>query len=620
VSAGAAAGARPPRIAILPPEVASKIAAGEVIERPAAVVKELVENALDARATRVEVTVAAGGRRLVQVADDGEGMTAPEARLALERHATSKIRTDADLLRIATYGFRGEALASIAAVSRLTLLSRTRDALSGTRIEVDGGQVAAAGPAGAPPGTTVVVRDLFFNTPARRQFLRSAATESAQIVDAVARLALARPDVAVSLVADGRTVFVSRRDASLGERLDALIGPDAPPLVEVAAQEGGDGERPGISVRGLVSAPGVSRAGAASLYLFVNGRAVRDRAILHAVLQGSRHAHEPGRYPVGALFVDLPPDLVDVNVHPQKTEVRFREPATVHGMVVRAVEGALLKAGALPARLDERPAAGGAAAGGASLASAHAGRVEEALAGYFGRATGAEAHGATEHAGDATGAAPGWSGGGRPPAGSWLDAARDARFAGLRYLGQLRASYLLCEGEAGLVVVDQHAAHERLRFERLRRARAAAGPVSTPLLVPRTVALRSDRAALVVERAPVLAAVGLVLEPFGPGGTLRVTAVPLGLEREDPAPLLDAVAADLEGAAPDAAVDELVAHLLATVACHGAVTFRQALRPDEARALLADLDRYEVTGACPHGRPVSRLVRFDDLERLFQRR
>lgn len=578
---------RPPRIQRLPEDVAARIAAGEVVERPAAAVKELVENALDAGAGRIDVTLEQGGRRLLEVADDGCGMTPAEARLALERHATSKIRTADDLLAIETYGFRGEALGSIAAVSRFALVARVREALAGVRLEVEGGRVVGEGPAGAPAGTTVTVRDLFFNLPARRQFLRSPATETAQVVDVVTRLALARPDVALSLTVDGRLAVAGRRDADLAERLDALLGPDAPPLVAVEAEAGG------LAVRGHVSPPGVSRAGAGSLYLFVNGRPVRDRSLLHAVLQGSRHGHEPGRYPMGALFVTLPPHMVDVNVHPQKAEVRFRDPAAVHGLVARAVETALVAAGALPAAVRvEAPFAGPARRDEA---------VQAAIDAFLARA---------ERSGEAQ---PAW---GEVPAAP----APAGRFAGLRYIGQLRASYLLCEGEAGLVVLDQHAAHERLRFERLRRAMVEGAPRAAPLLVPRAVTLRADRAALVAEQAPALADLGLEVEPFGPAGTLRVTAVPLGLEGLDPGPLLESVADDLDGLSPAAPLEAARDHLLATVACHGAVTFRQALDPAEARALLADLDRFEVTGACPHGRPVSRLVTFGELERLFDRR
>ncbi|HWP35557.1 MAG TPA: DNA mismatch repair endonuclease MutL, partial [Thermodesulfobacteriota bacterium] len=280
----------PGKIVRLPEAVVAKIAAGEVIERPAAVVKELIENALDAGAGRIDVALEEGGRRLIEVADDGEGMTPEDARLSVERHATSKIRAAADLLAIETYGFRGEALAAMAAVSRLTLVTRRADALAGTRVEVEGGRVVSVGPAGAPAGTTVTVRDLFFNVPARRQFLRSAAAETAQATDVVARFGLARPEVAFTLTVDGRLTLAGRREATLAERLGALLGPEAPPLVPVSRAEGA------LAVRGYISPPGVSRLGAGSLYLFVNGRPVRDRGLLHAVLQGSRHAHEAGRY------------------------------------------------------------------------------------------------------------------------------------------------------------------------------------------------------------------------------------------------------------------------------------------------------------------------------------
>lgn len=594
------------KIIRLPETVAAKIAAGEVIERPAAVVKELVENALDAGAGRIDIVLEDGGRRLVRVADDGEGMTPEDARLSLERHATSKIRALADLMAIETYGFRGEALASIAAVSNLTLVTRRREALAGMRLEVEGGRIIAESPVGAPPGTTVTVRDLFFNVPARRQFLRSPSAETAQATDVVARFALAQPEVAFSLTVDGRLTLSGRRDADLVERLAALLGPDAPPLVPVSRAEGG------LSVLGHVSPPGVSRAGAGSLYLFVNGRPVRDRALLHAVLQGSRHAHEAGRYPIGALFLTVPPPLVDVNVHPAKAEVRFREPAAVHGLVSRAIESALVAAGALPVEPFEP------GTWPTGRLQRRVDGVKDALASYLRRIeTPGREPASSPSAPMALERELPWR---PPPPPADGEAAPRLRYAALRYLGQLRASYLLCEGDDGLVIIDQHAAHERLRFERLRQARAGREPAALRLLMPRAVTLRPDRAALVAERAGWLAGLGLEVEPFGPAGTLLVKAVPAPLAGLDPAPILEEVATDLEGVAPAAPIEAALDHLLATLACHGAVTFRQVLDAAEAQTLLTDLDRFGVTGACPHGRPVSRLIGFNELERLFQRR
>lgn len=599
---------RPLRIIRLPEAVAAKIAAGEVIERPAAVVKEAIENALDARTGRVDVVLEEGGRRLIEVSDDGDGMTPEEARLAVERHTTSKIRVLTDLLAIETYGFRGEALASIAAVSRLTLVTREREALAGTRLEVEGGRVVAEGPVGAPPGTTVAARDLFFNLPARRQFLRSAPTETAQVTDILARFALAHPEVAFSLSVDRRLTLSGRRNADVLERLAALVGPNVPPLVPVSRVEGP------LSLTGYVSPPGVSRAGASSLYLFVNGRPIRDRALLHAVLEGSRHAHEPGRYPLGAVFLTIPASLVDVNVHPAKAEVRFREPAAVHGLVARAVEAALRTAGVLPVGTLELDIKG--------RRSRRADGVKETLPAYLRRA-------------DAVGRQPKshpraapfplepelpWPAAGTPAVAAEERPPRTTRYATLRYLGQVRASYLVCEGDDGLVIVDQHAAHERLRFERLRAAQAGREPSALKLVVPRTVALRPDQAALVAERASWLATLGFEVEPFGPTGTVLVKAVPAPLASLDPTALLEDVAADLEGLTSAAPLEAALDRLLATLACHGAVTFGRALDHEQAQRLLTDLDRFAVTGACPHGRPVSRLIDFAELERLFQRR
>ncbi|HEX7125443.1 MAG TPA: DNA mismatch repair endonuclease MutL [Thermodesulfobacteriota bacterium] len=587
-----------PRIIRLPDAVVATIAAGEVVERPAAVVKEAIENALDAHAGRIDVAIEEGGRRLVEVADDGHGMTPEEARLALERHTTSKVRALADLLAIETYGFRGEALAAIAAVSRLTLVTREREALAGTRLVVEAGRPVAEEPAGAPPGTTVAVRDLFFNLPARRQFLRSPPTETAQVAEVVARFALAHPEAAFSLTVDRRPTLSGRRGADLLERLAALIGPGVPPLVPVSRVEGA------LVATGYVSPPGVSRAGANSLYPFVNRRPIRDRALLRAVLAGSRHAYEPGRYPLGAIFLTIPPPLVDVNVHPAKAEVRFRDPAAVHGLVARAVEAALGNAGALPVR---------ALAPDITGRRVRPPRLRVDAAAPQPRPPPPDGLFPPERERPSPEAVTSEAPEDAPPP-------RPARYAALRYLGQVRASYLVCEGEDGLVIIDQHAAHERLRFERLRAARAGREPAALRLPVPRTVTLRPDRAALVVERAPWLAALGLEVEPFGPAGTVRVTAVPAPLASLDPAPLLEDVAADLQGLAPAAPLAAALDRLLATLACRGAVTFGRALDPGEVRRLLADLDRFVVTGACPHGRPVSRVIDFAALERLFRRR
>jgi DNA mismatch repair protein MutL len=598
-----------PRIQVLPPGLVNQIAAGEVVERPASIVKELVENALDAGATSVAVDVEEGGLALVRVADDGSGMAREDALLALERHATSKLQSAEGLAAIATMGFRGEAIPAIASVSRFRLDTSESTDGAGTRVEVEGGVLGDVGPVARPRGTTVEVRDLFFNTPARRKFMRAAPTETGHVTEAVIRLALSRPEVGFSLRAGGRNVLNATRGAGLADRAGQALGREAHRhLLPV------DARRNDVHVHGLVCSPDHSEPTGRALYLLVNGRFVRDRGAAHAVLRAFAGSLPAGRHPAGVLFVDLPLPRVDVNVHPQKLEVRFADAREVQDAVFHAVAGALRTA----------PWLGRASAHTAPVQGPYPGAppIEEAPA--VANAAAALAWAREVHAPDGSGAAfP------APPLTAELalpfcGAAEKPRPAGyfgsLRYVGQHARTYLLCEAPGGaLVVVDQHASHERLLFHRLREAfRARQLPVQ-PFLLPQVVTLPPATARALEGGLPEMGRLGFDLEPFG-GDSFAVKGAPAMLSGVDLAALLADVAGQLAELERGSAVDEAFHDLLATMACHAAVRANQDIAPEEARALLDGLDAIDFKARCPHGRPVVFELPLADLERRVGRR
>jgi DNA mismatch repair protein MutL len=589
----------------------NQIAAGEVVERPASVVKELVENALDAGARAITVEVDEGGLALVRVADDGSGMDGEDAKLALERHATSKLADAAGLAAIATLGFRGEAIPAIASVSRFRLHTAAAEDGEGTRIEVDGGQLVSVEAAARPRGTTVEVRDLFFNTPARRKFMRAGPTESGHVTEAVVRLALARPDVAFTLRSAGRVALAARAAEPLADRVALAVGRDAHRhLLPVDATRGA------VRVHGLVCGPDHSEATARSLYLFVNGRYVRDRSAAHAVLRAFAGTLPPGRHPAGVLFLELPLDRVDVNVHPQKLEVRFAEAREVQDALFHAVAGVLRKAPWLGRPGPDAPT---------SLVPPGAGPVP--VAGEDAAGVLAWARARHPEAGPQP-AAP-W------PAPYDLTAGErfafpitteegpprpEGYFASLRYVGQHARTYLVCEAPGGaLVVVDQHASHERLLFQRLREAWAARRLPVQPLLIPRVVTVPPATARALEGAIEELARVGLELEPFG-GESFAVKGAPAALGGVDLERLLVDLAAQLEHLDRGSALDDAFHDLLATMACHSAIRANQEVGPEEARALLDGLDAIDFKARCPHGRPVVFELPLADLERRVGRR
>jgi DNA mismatch repair protein MutL len=603
------------RVHLLPPGLVNQIAAGEVVERPASIVKELAENSLDAGATQVTVDVEEGGLALVRVADDGCGMDRADAVLALERHATSKLADAAGLAAIATMGFRGEALPAIASVSRFRLDTAPGGDGEGTRIEVEGGAARAPVPIARARGTTIEVRDLFFNTPARRKFMRASATEASHVSEAIVRLALARPDVGFTLRSSGRLLFGARAGGDLADRVGQALGREAfRHLVEVG------GRRGEVAVRGFVCAPAHSEATGRSLYLFVNGRYIRDRSAAHAVLRAYMGTLPAGRYPAGALFVDLPLDRVDVNVHPQKLEVRFAEPREVQDALHRLVAEALRTAPWL------QPGGGA----GSSLPVRGPGLPPVPPGGWTSEVREREEAGSVLSLARALHAPEGSGGSPLPPGAApalpftMPDAAGEGRpvgyFASLRYVGQHARTYLLCEGSGGrLVVIDQHASHERMLFHRLREEWRARAIAVQPYLVPQVVSLSAGAARAVEAHREEIGRLGLEVEPFG-GESFAVKGAPAALAGLEVGPLLADLADQLGELERGTAVEDAFHHLLATMACHAAVRAHQDLAPEEARALLDGLDAVDFKGQCPHGRPVVLELELAELERRVGRR
>jgi DNA mismatch repair protein MutL len=581
-------------IRLLPPVLVNRIAAGEVIERPAAAVKELVENAIDAGAARIDVTLKEGGQALIAVADNGAGMTAEELVLAVERHCTSKLPED-DLLRIASLGFRGEALPSIGAVSRMRITSRPPGADSAWEIAVEVAGKAAPAPAAHPPGTRVEVRDLFFATPARLKFLKTPRIERDLAVDSVRRLAMAYPGISFTVFGDEGRVLL--RLAAAGDteaaiarrtRLAALLGRDfAENSVEI------DAERGGFRLTGLIGLPTLNRAAPRDQYLVVNGRPVRDKLLVGAVRGAYQDVLARDRHPMVALFIDGPPEEIDVNVHPAKAEVRFRDAALVRGLIVGALRNALAAAGHR-----------------ASSTVANAAVAAFRPAGAPPRAFSLPPPTPSLALAEATNAFL------RP-----IDEARapdpEAPLGTPR--AQLHGTYILAETPTGIVLVDQHAAHERLVYERMKEALAAYGVARQALLLPEIVELDEAGAARLAARAAELAEFGLVLEQFGPGAVV-IREVPALLPGLDVGGLVRDLADELAEWGDTLALKERIETLCGTLACHTSVRAGRRLSPAEMDALLRQMEATPNSGQCNHGRPTYIALALADIERLFGRR
>ncbi|MFC6841851.1 DNA mismatch repair endonuclease MutL [Xanthomonas theicola] len=609
----------------LPEILINQIAAGEVVERPASVVKELVENALDAGARRVDIDLEEGGVRLIRIRDDGGGIPPEELPLAVSRHATSKIASLDDLESVGTLGFRGEALPSIASVSRFTLVSRRPGDEHGAALQVDGGKVGQVQPRAQAPGTTVEVRELFYNVPARRKFLRAERTELGHIEEWLRSLALARPDVELRVSHNGKP---SRRykpgdlysDARLGQTLGEEFARQALRVDHSGA---------GLRLHGWIAQPHYSRASADQQYLYVNGRSVRDRSVAHAVKMAYGDVLFHGRQPAYVLFLELEPSRVDVNVHPAKHEVRFRDARLIHDFVYRTLQDALAqtRAGSTPGVAGDAVQAPPAYAGAALPMSGAGGsggygaqwrpaqsplglRVNDAPAAY------AALYAAPAGAADAAANMPlqaQAAAGGLPPT------AADSGVPPLGYaIAQLHGIYILAENAEGLIVVDMHAAHERIGYERLKSAHDGIGLHAQPLLVPITLAV-SERDADTAEReAETLAALGFVVTRSGPQ-SLHVRSIPALLAQAEPEALLRDVLTDLREHGHSRRVAGARDELLSTMACHGAVRANRRLTVPEMNALLRDMEATERSGQCNHGRPTWARFSLGEIDRWFLR-
>ena len=676
------------RIHILSDQVANQIAAGEVVDRPASVVKELLENALDAHATRIRIEIEGGGRKRIRITDNGHGMNRDDALLCFERHATSKIQSSDDLLTIATLGFRGEALPSIASIARLELATRAAEDPSGTRIEIHGGRMRRVEEAGGPVGTVFTIEDLFFNTPARRKFLKSEQTELAHVTALVTHYALAHPDKHFELVTSTHTLLNAPPVAAAEERIYQIFGRDTlDGLLPLAAERpfahGGLPEPPpwrrdpdyeppapgSLRVSGFIAKPELQKLNRNSIYVFVNQRLIRDRLILHAISEAYRQVMPPTSFPVLLLFLDMPPAEVDVNVHPSKTEVRFRQPSVVHDFVRDSIRYTLMKArpaasflGALASNPDTRQALvpGGAASAGESPAYGEPGdtppgeyldsdpllpgpsrggdEADEDSAAPFVLVppsprpetaalpfAGSEVVAGVEVSRPGDPLAAGWQGraAGQPvlpqhgPSRPEAVAPSLHTLATLRPLAQLRESFILATGGDGLWIIDQHVAHERVLFEKILRARAAEQVERQRLLMPLLVDLQPHQMILFAQIARELERNGFEAEPFG-ARTLAIKAAPAGLEGR----ALERMLAEVLEQQEHEQAENLEAsrtRIAASIACHAAIKVNMPLDPERMGWLLAELAQTEHPTSCPHGRPIALRYSWKDIERAFGR-
>jgi DNA mismatch repair protein MutL len=576
-------------IRILPEKVASQIAAGEVIERPASVVRELIDNSIDAGAEKVFVTVANGGKTLIRVADDGAGMDRDDLLLCLERHATSKISSVSDLFNIETLGFRGEALPSISMVSRMEILSRRSEELIGHRLKVAGGKIKYLEETGAPAGTTVEVKELFFNIPARKKFLRTLGTETDHIIDAFARIAL--PFISIHFRLDEGDRTLLNLPASLNEinRLSALFGRDvAGSMLEGALEEGK------FKIRCYVASSEASRGRGDRIFVYVNKRNVRDRLLTHAVMEGYGRRLMKGRYPQVVLFMDMDPSFVDVNVHPTKQEVRFREGRQIHDAIRSVVDKAL----------GERihPYAGTRVAAETEPA--------EPRQSPFSMAEPAPEYGWERPAGDI-----------RPweeKHGSLPDHSAARLFGDrLEIIGQLKHTYLLCQAEDGFVMIDQHAAHERVLYEKLKKSAGNTPTESQSFLIPPSLELPPRDAGILLRHLDQLKKIGIEIEPFG-GNSFLIRSVPASMVHANWMDFLKEVSPILEKN-PDLCSQDALDAMLSVMACHSAIRAGTRLSLDEMRHLLRDLNSAELPSHCPHGRPIFKKFTFYEIEKMFKR-
>jgi DNA mismatch repair protein MutL len=641
------------KIHVLSDQVANQIAAGEVVERPASVVKELLENSLDAGATRIRVDIEAGGRRLIRIVDNGHGMGRDDALLAFERHATSKLRSSDDLLSIATLGFRGEALPSIASVARVSLETRQPEDEVGTSIEIAGGNILRVEDAGAPPGTTIAVRDLFFNTPARRKFLRSESTELSHVAALVTHYALAHPTKHFELHSFTQALLIAPCVLNAAERLFQIFGRETfESMIPVTAEldflhagvpepppwkRGTDYEKPEpglLRLSGFVSKPELQKLNRNSIYVFVNGRLVRDRLLLHAFAESYRNIIPPTSFPVALLFLEMPPQEVDVNVHPAKTEVRFRQGSFVHDFVRDSVRTALMNArpaasfyqalhtsanASSSLMIDVSPLPGMEQPGFAprDLVEQSEGVIDPSDTAAFDLTPPVVAPSPGRLAFEGVGQSIGY---GEP---GYDDQETQAQptlnsLGSLKPLGQLRDSFILATNDEGLWIVDQHVAHERVLFEKILRERKTEAVQRQRLLMPVLVDLLPEQMVGFAAIAAELERNGFEAEPLGPR-TLAVKATPVGLEGRELELVLDELLGSTEKSAQVENEEMRRTRIAASIACHAAIKINMPLEPAKIDWLLAELGKTEHPTSCPHGRPIALRYSLRDIQRAFQR-
>ncbi|OGP53862.1 MAG: hypothetical protein A2Y65_11710 [Deltaproteobacteria bacterium RBG_13_52_11] len=550
------------KIRVLPDEVVGKIAAGEVIERPASVVKELVENSLDAGSRVVTVEIEEGGKRRITVMDDGEGMMRADALLALERHATSKVYDEGDLNAIRTLGFRGEALPSIAAVSRLSLITRTHDELSGTNVLVEGGQVKGVEEIGTPPGTRVEVEDLFYNVPARRKFLRGVQSELAHIIEVITRMALIHSSVGFVLKHNKRVLFNLPPTKEELSRIRSILGKEIASRLVKAQGSNGFGD-----IRGWATVPTYCRGSSKGIYIYVNGRYIRDKLISHAVSEAYRRFIPAKMYPVVILFLSVPFSELDVNCHPAKMEVRFRRGEEIHRLVSDSLKGAL-----------SHPQ---------ETRSYEISEIREEMASYSVPSSLAPAAEMI-------------------PSPLW------------RMVGQLKGTYLVVEGDEGVMIVDQHAAHERILYERMKRSLQGGGVSQQPFLIPQPIEVKREEKELLIGNRAALATIGLELEEFG-DKTVTVQSIPSFLQGEELQPLLEALSEELAERGEGDTLEHCLDRICVFLACRGAIKANRRLQEEEVRSLLRDWEAIAQPTTCPHGRPLVVKWSWREFEKWFRR-
>jgi len=657
------------RIHVLPEHVANKIAAGEVVERPASVVKELLENSLDAGAKRIKLQVEAGGKKLIQITDDGCGMVRDDALLAFERHATSKIKNAEDLLNISTLGFRGEALPSIASVSRLRLETRAPDQDSGTIVEIAGGKIFRVEEAGLPAGTSLTIRDLFFNTPARKKFLKAESTELSHIASLVTHYALAHPDKHFELHSATNAMLVAPPVAGYSERVYQVFGkdvldqmiplaaqfplahvglPQPPPWKRKEEDEEIPAANPGtLRLHGFISKPEIQKLNRNSIYTFVNGRLIRDRLIQHSLTEAYRNILPPTVYPVVLLFLEMPNEEVDVNVHPSKTEVRFRQQTVMHDFLRDSVRAALMKARPVPQFVTEirsRPTASPSLTPGSQAASSAPARVlygqtapdtftlqapaQPVIAErfHFSEGIDVEANAAVPVARfplhgfggslemvAADGCSPAEAIAEEEPASDIVPS-----LSSLKPLGQLRESFILAVNHEGLWIIDQHVAHERVLFERVLRQRARQQVESQRLLMPIVLELTPAQQAVFTELSDELQKNGFDAEPFG-ARSIAVKVAPAGIQASEVEHMLHELLDQFSREEQALNLDQIRGRIAASIACHAAIKVNMPLEQNKMEWLISELAKTECPMSCPHGRPVVLRYSMKDIQRAFKR-